>query len=263
MNTGRKPTQSQSQEYGLLGALRTDLRVLHARWMGLAFSRYRQSTHPVMGTWRPTSTIRKIVFQVWSLLGWLGVIPVYPVVLVGFAIRFHVRRMDRFAKRVGAIGLVITSLLLWAALTAGAYFRDFSVAGLLAVIAAGGVATISGVLARLFSTWDGRPLSVLFAYPFAVTAVFLPPVVAALYSETVAAVVFSRSEVLAIWILDSILAVGGLNTLLRSTFDLVGLAYVGMWFALAIPVGWILGLLVALADMVRPATEDAGEATSP
>jgi hypothetical protein len=199
---------------------------------------------------------------VWSLLGWLVVFPVYPVVLAGFVIRFHVRRMDRFAKRVGIIGLIVTSLLLWASLTAGAYLRDFSADGIIALIAAGGVATISGVLARLCSRWRGRFISVFLAYPFGVTAVFLPPVVAALYSEMLAAVVFSRSDVLAIWILDSILAIGGLNTYLRATFDLVGLAYVGMWFAIAIPVGWILGLVVALADLVRPAREDA-RAVSP
>jgi hypothetical protein len=229
--------------------------------MGLAFDQYRHSAHPVLGAWRPTSRLGSVWFRVWSLLGWLVVIPIYPVVLTGFVVRFHVHRMDRFAKRVGIIGLILTSLLVWAALTAGAYLRDFSVDGLIALIAAAGVATISAVLARLFSSWDGRPLSILLAYPFGVTAVFLPPVVAALYSETVAAVVLQKSDVLAIWILDSILTIGGLNTLLRATFDLVGLAYVGMWFGLAIPVGWVLGLVVALADLVRPAGGDAGEAT--
>lgn len=113
----------------------------------------------------------------------------------------------------------------------------------------------------MFSKWDGRPVTVLLAYPFGVTAVFLPPVVAALYSETLASVVFSRSDVLAIWILDSLLAFGGLNTYLRETFELVGIAYVGMWFGIAIPVGWALGLVVSLADLFRPSDEDSSEAS--
>ncbi|MDX1745502.1 MAG: hypothetical protein R3324_06155, partial [Halobacteriales archaeon] len=90
-------------------------------------------------------------------------------------------------------------------------------------------------------------------------AFFLPPVVAALYSPSLAEVVFPRSQVLAIWLLDTVLAVGGINEFLRARFELVGLAYVGMWFGLAVPIGWALGLLVTLANLVRPTRENGDE----
>ena len=84
------------------------------------------------------------------------------------------------------------------------------------------------------------------------TALSLPPVVAALYSPTVASVVFPSSQSLAVWLLDTVLSVGGLDVLLRRQFDLRGVAYVAMWFALAVPLGWFFGLFVTLADIVRP-----------
>jgi hypothetical protein len=55
-----------------------------------------------------------------------------------------------------------------------------------------------------------------------------------------------------------VLYVGGLNTLIRRNFELEGLAYVGMWFGLAVPVGWFIGLVVSLADLVRPSGQSRG-----
>jgi hypothetical protein len=84
------------------------------------------------------------------------------------------------------------------------------------------------------------------------TALFLPPVVAALYSPTLASIIFPNSEELAIFILDSVLAVGGINELLRERFALEGVYYAAMWFGLAVPVGWGLGVLVTFANLIRP-----------
>lgn len=262
MSGASRTDGSQASRGWLLRAIRADLRLLHAVWVGLLFVDPRSEGHPVVGEWRPSGLPERAAYRSWSLLGVPLVALTYPVVLAGFIVRFYVTRMDRFARRVGLIGVVLTSVLVWSALSLAAYVREFPVEGLLAVVAAGGVATVSAVLAWVCSRLDGRPVSILLAYPFGVTAVFLPPVVAGLYSETVAAVVFARSDVLAIWLLDSVLAVGGLATFLRDTFDLVGIAYVGMWFGLAVPVGWALGLVVALADAIRPAGESREEATA-
>jgi len=90
-------------------------------------------------------------------------------------------------------------------------------------------------------------------------AVFLPPVVAALYSPTLATVVFPRSETLAIWLLDNALTYRNLNTLLRQRFELAGFAYVAMWGGFAVPVGWAFGVLVTLANLVRPTSEDEAD----
>ncbi|KPN30860.1 hypothetical protein SY89_01600 [Halolamina pelagica] len=57
---------------------------------------------------------------------------------------------------------------------------------------------------------------------------------------------------LAIWILDNVLTVGGLNQIIRDRFALEGPAYVAMWFGIAVPLGWLLGGVVALADVIRP-----------
>lgn len=240
---------------GLIEAIRIDLDTLHEHWMVVAFPKVRTGAHAVLGAWRPDSAPGLAAFYLWSVLGGLVVGALYPFAVAGFAIRYYAVRLDRTATRVGLVGVVLLSLFVWGGLTVFARYR-FSTEGFLAVAAAGGVATVSAVLSVLFARIDGRFTTVVFAYPFGVTALFLPPVVAALYSPTLANVVFPRSDLLAIWLLDTVLDIYGINTYLRARFDLVGLAYVGMWFGLAVPVGWFLGLLVTLADLVRPTRED-------
>jgi hypothetical protein len=247
----------------VVAGARYDLRTLHGLWMALAFPKLRDS-HPVMGRWYPETTAQQVAYRLWSLLGGLGLLVGYPLTVFGFAVRFYVRRFDRTATRIGVVGTVLLSILVWGALTAVARLR-FSTEGFLAVAAAGSVAVLATVLALGFSRLGGRLTTVVFAYPFAVVAVFLPPVVAALYSPTLAGVVFPESESFAIWLLDNVLVVGDLNAWLRARFDLVGFAYVGMWAGLAVPVGWVLGFVVTLANLVRPtenADSDAGAAGS-
>ncbi len=219
--------------------------------MGLVFPRQRRSAHSVLGRWRPSTTIGKLTYSLWAMLGFIVLAVVYPLALLGFAARFYARKVDTSAARIGILGVILVSFVVWGGLTAVARVR-FSYDGFIAVAAAGVVATISAVLARAFSR-GGRVMTVFLAYPFAVTALFLPPVVAALYSPALAGVVFPRSESLAIWILDNVLTVGNVNEIIRRTFDLEGLAYVGMWFGIAVPIGWFLGIIVSLANVVRPA----------
>ena len=240
---------------GLVEAVRIDLSTLHEHWMVVLFPQVRTGSHAVLGAWRPQSPGSRAGFYAWSLVGSLIVGLLYPFAVVGFAIRFYSQKLDRTAARMGVIGVVLLSLLIWGALTVFARYR-FSTEGFVAVAAAGLVATVSAVLAVLFTRVDGRFTTVVFAYPFGVTALFLPPVVAALYSPTLGSFIFPRSDLVAIWLLDTVFAIGGLNDWIRAQFELVGLAYVGMWFGLAVPVGWFLGILVTLADLVRP-KEDA------
>jgi hypothetical protein len=91
------------------------------------------------------------------------------------------------------------------------------------------------------------------AYPFAMTALFLPPVVAALYSEAVAEVVLTRSDSLASWSLDQMPAL--VETYLVENFERDGFAHVIIWFGVSVPVGWVLGFVVTLADLVRPTAD--------
>jgi hypothetical protein len=237
---------------GVVTGIRYDLRTLHTLWMSIVFPQMRGDPHPVTGPWSPETSRQRALYAVWGLFGALGLFVVYPLAVLGLATRVYVRGFDRTATRLGVVGVAVLSVVVWGALTALARFR-FSPEGFLAVGAAGAVATVSAVLAYGFARVGGRGTSVLFAYPFAVTAIFLPPVVAALYSPTLAGAIFPRSESLAIWLLDNVLSVGGVNTLLRQRFDLIGYAYVGMWAGISVPLGWILGVLVTLANLVRPA----------
>lgn len=236
---------------GLIDAVRYDIAQLHTEWMALFFPRQRQQAHSVLGKWQPQSTSGRIAYSGWSVLGTMIVALLYPFVLFGFATRYYTSRIDRTAASLGVLGVILLSVVVWGGLAALARYR-FSTEGFYAVAAAGGVATVAAVLASLTSRYGGRITTVLFAYPFGMTAIFLPPVVAALYSPSLSSVVFPNSTNLAVWLLNNVLTYRGIDEVLRSHFDLEGLAYVAMWFGIAVPVGWLLGVLVTLANLMRP-----------
>lgn len=238
---------------GLIDGVRIDLERLHATWMELFFPRQR-STHSVLGKWTPNSTQGWIAYRGWGALGMAVVTLLYPFVLIGFATRFYSRRINRLAVSLGILGVVGVTAVVWGALTAVAYV-ELPWTSFLAVAAAAGVATICSGLAVAFTRFGGRVTTVVFAYPSAMTALFLPPVVAALFSPTVSDVVLPPSTDLAIWLLNNLLFVGDLNEWIRANFELEGWGYVGMWAAIAVPLGWLFGFLVTLADVVRPKSD--------
>lgn len=248
----------------VFAAIKVDIRRLHDGWMGLIFPRQRLTRHNVLGRWRPQTLSGRIVFWTWYVFGAPIVLLLYPFLLLGFATRYYAHRIDSTATRLGILGVVLVSVIVWGLLTAVALIQ-LPWEGFIAVAAAGIVATVSAALAFVFSRIGGRGTTVAFAYPFAMNAFFLPPVVAALYSPVVARAIFPGSEQLAIWILDNLLHVYGVNELLRERYTLEGVAYAGMWFGIAVPIGWILGLLVSLADAIRPKQrprDDGGDGAS-
>ncbi len=242
------------QRTGLIDGIRIDVARLHATWMELLFPRQLNPSN-VLGRWEPETGGQKLAYYGWAALGAPLVLLGYPLLLLGFATRFYAKKLDSATTRIGLVGVVALAALTWGLLTVAAWIRQFSFDGLVAVAAAGGVATIAAGLAMVFSRRGGRATSVLLAYPSAMTALFLPPVVAALYSPALASILTGSTN-LAIWILDNVLTVGGLNTFLREQFALQGPAYVLMWLGIAVPLGWLLGAFVALANLVRP--EDGG-----
>ncbi|MFC6725025.1 hypothetical protein ACFQE1_11715 [Halobium palmae] len=244
---------------GVLGGVRIDVARLHATWMELLFPRQLNPSR-VLGRWRPETGPQRAAYYAWAAVGLPLVLVCYPLLLLGFMTRFYAEKLNGATARIGIAGVVVSSVLVWGALTAVTYLRQlqgsFSLEGVLAVLAASVVATLAAVLAVVFSRVGGRGVSVLLAYPSGVTALFLPPVVAALYSQALAGIIFPNSLTLAIWLLDNVLSIGGIAEVLREQFQLEGVAYVGMWFALAVPVGWLLGLVVTLADVIRPKAGD-------
>nr|WP_073307060.1 hypothetical protein [Halobaculum gomorrense] len=237
-----------------MDAVRIDIARLHATWMELAFPRQLDPGR-VVGKWTPETTPQVIAYYLWAAVGVPLVVVGYPLLLFGFAARLYATTIDSAATRLGVVGVVLLSIVAWGGLTVAAWVRKFSTGGLIAVGAAGAVATVAAAVAVGASRVGGRGTSVLIAYPAAVTAFLLPPVVAALYSPALANVVFPNTTSLAVWILDGPLAIGGLNEVIRARLDLRGTAYVLMWIGISVPVGWLFGLLVALADVVRPKQE--------
>jgi hypothetical protein len=246
---------SAGTQQSIVAGLKYDLRRMHETWMELVYPRQRDATDTVLGKYQPDSQGGMLLYRLWSAVGVPVVGLIYPFVLLGAMLRFGVRGFDSASTRLGLVGVVLVSLVVWGALAAvGRFGMDLRAGGFVALVAAGAVATVSAALALTFKRVGGRAVTVALAYPFGVTAVFLPPVVAALYSPAVADLVLPGSDNLARWMLDN-LAVGGLDEYLVENFDREGFAYVIMWFGIAVPVGWVLGLLVTLADLVRPTEE--------
>jgi len=246
---------------GLIGAIRIDLTRLHETWMEVVFPRQLDPGH-VLGKWKPETGVQTAGYYLWAAFGLPLVLIGYPLLLVGYATRFYAIKLDSAATRLGVIGAVLLSVVVWGVLSAAASYQfgtvgsiSLNAEGFLAVVAASVVATVSAALAVLFGRVGGRVTSVLLAYPAAMTALFLPPVVAALFEPTLQEIIFPRSEDLAIEILDGPLSVAGIGELLREEFTLAGVSYVLMWLALSVPLGWLLGGLVAFADIIRPKSD--------
>ncbi|MFB6150402.1 MAG: hypothetical protein ABEJ40_01220 [Haloarculaceae archaeon] len=240
----------------VVDAVRVDLRKFHETWMELLFPRQRGADQTVLGKWRPETTREKVTYRGWSALGVLVIAVLYPLALIGVVVRFNTRRIDVSVERLGAVGVFLLAVLVWGGLAALVEFRlDFPDQKANAIVGASVVAIISTALALLFRKIDGRPVTVLLAYPFAVTAIFLPPVVAALLSDQVAQFSIAYSEDVRVFIQNQVLAEVGLKDYFVNNFEKSGLGYAAMWIAISFPIGWLLGIMVSLADFLRPKEE--------
>ena len=244
-----------ANEPGLVDLVRIDLVRMHETWMEFVYPRQRGAADTVLGKWQPEEGLQAALYRIWSALGVPVVGIVYPLVLLGYFIRFQTRRLNVTAVRIGVVGVLALFTVLWGALSALAY-SQLGTDGAIAVVAASITAVISAGLSFLFWYVDGRFTTVVFAYPFAMTAIFLPPVVAALYWPAVAAVVLPGTESLQLWLLENNPAfLERVENYFVENYDLEGIYYVVLWFGISVPLGWLLGLVVTLADVVRPTGE--------
>jgi hypothetical protein len=239
-----------STDSQLVTAIKADLVWLLTAWRKLLFSAESHS-HPARNRWHPETTRDRLAFWAWSGLGAVLITAAYPFAVAGFWARYVTRRLNRIATGLGLVAILAVVGVAWGALTVLAW-GQLPASGFAAVLTASVVATISTALAWGTTRAGGRRLTLVAAYPFAVAALFLPPVTAALVSPTLGEVILPRSTSLAAWLLDNVLTVGDLNTVIRQQFNLSGAAFVGMWAGLAVPIGWMLGLLVTFANAVRP-----------
>jgi len=81
------------------------------------------------------------------------------------------------------------------------------------------------------------------------TAIFLPPVVAALFHPVLEDVIIARSDEMARWMFQT-----GPEVITDplGQIDRQEGHHVIIWFAISFPVGWFLGIVVTLADLIRP-----------
>jgi hypothetical protein len=248
---------SAGNEQGLVEAVQYDVRVMHETWMEFLFPRQRGAADTVLGKWEPEETGEVITYRLWSALGVPVISIVYPLVLLGYFFRYQTRRINLTAARLGFVGVVLVFTVLWGGLAALAYFQfssAFSEDGTIAIAAASAVAVLSSALSYLFWWLDGRPITVLFAYPFALTAIFLPPVVAALFSTALADIIVA-SDSLASWVVNEGPDLYGVIDYLAENFERQAYHHVIIWFVASFPVGWILGTITSLAYLLRPAEE--------
>lgn len=263
-----------SDERSIVEDVRYDVGRLHAAWMSLRYPRQFGTEHSVLGKWQPETTREVIGYRCWSALGVLLVGVGYPLAVLGFAARFYSEKFDSLAVKLGLIGVVVLTGVLWGGLTLLAR-AQLSETGFLAVGAAAGAATVAAAIAVVFTYRGGRPSTILVAYPAAMTAIFLPPAVAAIFSTGVATDVYPTGERLARWLLEEGLGRLGYEDRLKSRFDFdsqeglstesgsllltLGTAHVLLWFAISVPLGWLLGIVVSLANLVRPTAEDESD----
>jgi len=253
----RKPHHmAAATEQGLSDAIKYDLRVMHETWMEFVFPRQRGAENTVLGKWQPEETHEVFTYRLWWWLGVPLISIVYPMVLLGYFLRHQTRRINVTAARLGFFGVVLLFTLLWGGLTAIVYIQLQSAlepGAVTALTAASIVAVASSALSYIFWRVGGRGTTVLLAYPFAMTAIFLPPVVAALFWEPLGEVIIQQGEDLFTWVFQS--GPDEIMEPLGDRFDRQEYHHAIIWFAVSFPVGWVVGTLVTLADLIRPKGE--------
>ena len=185
-----------------------------------------------------------------------------PFLLIGYPTNFVARKFAIVLDRTSTMIITLLTATSWGALTLLTYFQ-LGLADVLAVGIASVVAVVAAGLAAVTSKMGGRLTSVLLAHPLAMTALFLPPVVAALVAPSLEPYVLDPSYALAVWILDTVFAVGGLNEVIRGAFDLEtfgagvglpGIGYLLIWIIISVVSGWLLGISSVVVDAPDQAT---------
>src|SRR6056297_139034 len=107
---------------GLLGAVRIDMARLHETWMEVVFPRQLDPGH-VLGKWKPESGAQKAGYYLWGALGLLPVLLGYPLLLLGFGTRYYAAKLDSAATRLGILGAILLSVVVWGGLSVVARFQ--------------------------------------------------------------------------------------------------------------------------------------------
>lgn len=228
----------------------SDARILHNYWMDMLYKRHTDP-HPVVGKYRPEEKIELAVYHIWSVIGIGFVMLAYPISYVGILTKIYcVDKVTGFVESHGIVKSLILLGVLWTTLSGLSYlFQPTETT--YAVVASSVVAMVSAIVSYLcYVTGDNR-IKVALGYPAAYTAILLPPVVFSVLSPIFGESILELTTDIAVYLQNTVAKPIGLRQFFSDNFDLVGISYVILWLNFSFVLGWITGIPVQLAKIIR------------
>lgn len=232
-----------------MAQISSDIEWLHRRWMSLLFP-HQLEPHPVLGYYEPDTVWKRVGYMIWGVLGKILSLAVYPLVLIGYLLQQTVHKISITAHSLGIGQTLLFFALVWSGLASSILYVEGNQNGI-AVAVAGVVALGATILAFAAQRTGTRSRTVLIAYPAAYTALFLPPITAAVLSPLIGDAVLHYSILFAELLLSTVGAEIGVSEWFRNSFELTGHYHIIMWFSVATIIGWLTGVAVTLADVLR------------
>lgn len=227
-----------------------DFKTIHSYWMNLVYERHL-NPHPVLGKETPETTKGKILQNSWWTIGILFSAVIYPVLLLGFGIRFvFVDKINNFVRNHGILSTILLISVLWGSLIGTSYYLGETETAT-AVAASSVIAVVSTILSYYIRKIGGRFTTVLLSYPLAYTAILLPPVTFAVIHSGYGGGILNLSTEIAVWMQNTIAKPLGLREAISNRFDLTGLNYVVLWTIFSFILGWLTGVIVSISRLFK------------
>jgi hypothetical protein len=226
----------------MIREIKKDVVNIHSIWMSVAYP-YQSREHSILGKWRPETTVSRIVFFIWAVIGLAPSVAFYPILLISLVTSATIENLMMRVESKGISKTVQLFLVAWLALTTAIYARsgqDEAVAVLVSSIIA-----IANLLVSIVFRYRGsRSTTYLISYPTAYNSVFIPPIVAAVISSEIGSKLLSINIVFANKILEILPRV--ISETIYTQFSIEGLGHIIMWFILSTLIGWLTAAAVIL-----------------
>lgn len=228
----------------------SDARILHDYWMDTMYSRHTDP-HPVLGKSKPETTSKIILYYLWFLIGVVFVVITYPISYIGIITKVYaVDNILNFVESKGIIRSLILLSIVWLILSVVSYFLQ-PTETTYAVVAASIIAVLSAIISYItYLTGDDR-IKIAIGYPAGYTALLLPPVVFSVLSPVLGQMVLDTSLEVTLFLKENIAEPLGIREFFSNNFDLEGIGHIILWLNISFIVGWITGLSVQLAKIIR------------
>lgn len=219
----------------------------------LAFSVRSLQTETLLLEWAFGLLTDLLYVVVWAgyYVGLAIVVSGVGLIVAGTVSTQQDRSMALLKRLIGQRWFQLTLALVFASgvVAANPLLVRLVVEGLLVLVVGGSILGVTAGSALYIYERADTPLAVLALYPLLISVGLLPPAGVMLALPALRGWFQSASLRLAIWLLDYVLAVGGLNALIRRSFQIQG-HYFHMWVAIALTLGWLLGGAVLLKRAV-------------